>query len=155
MNTGPGPAMSLAHWFPPRGAYVQDIIQSVQTVPSGGPVTFVTAYEFDTPQEQLAQLGWLGIESNDPSAGATVTWRFLIDNSAHYNYNAPPVFLGTVDDPAHIYIAIEGAHHVALQFSDTALLAGHTMFFRLFYWFWNPKLYAHPMGVDEQIGEGV
>jgi hypothetical protein len=146
------PAQLLPHWFPPRGAYVQDVIQSFQTMPAAG---FTTAFAFDVPQEQLCQVGWLGIESNDPSAGATVTWRFLIDSSAHYNYNAPPTFLGTVDEPARIYIALEQLRHVELQFSDTAAMAGHTMFFRLFYWFWNAKLFQHAMGGDEKLPEGV
>lgn len=141
----------LPYWYPPPGAFFQDAIGQA-SVGIGG--AFSTIYTFTVPPQRQCMITKLGLEPNDPAAAATVSFRMLINNTPHYNYQAPPVLLGTIDNPADVYVSIDQRQVFELQLADTAAV-GHVIFYRLWYWTWDDQLFARPGGGDELAPEDV
>lgn len=141
----------LPYWYPPPGSYFQDPIGQAATTLGGA---YSTIYSFRVPSTRSAMVSKLGLEPNDPAASATVTFRILINNTPHYNYQAPPVLLGTIDNPADVYIPLEGDQLFELQLADTAAV-GHAIFYRLWYWTWDEQIFARPGQQDELPPEEV
>lgn len=136
----------LPQEFAPWNAFTQDFqdLTTLAAYPMTDPLymSWVTVREYDVPQQKRAVAAYFALQSNSDIAEAFIRYRFLINNSQYWSYQAPPFSFGNLNTPSRIWIQMEQQTKLTLQLQSLDDTIPYVMATRLVLWTWDTA--PHP-----------
>lgn len=97
-----------------------------------------TGFSFQVPAGRLELVTWVGMDIDTPGGLAFMRFRFTVDGAPIRNYQAPPVLLGTINNPTQIYVELRAESLFEMQFTNSSPVASFTVTARLGHWSYDP-----------------